>query len=142
MNINKITLTGRLTKDPELKMSQSNVPVLNFTVAVNRKRTSNDKVQIADFIDCVCFNKTAEFVSKYFKKGSLIIVFGTLHIDIYEDKKNGTKQRYPKVIVDEVMFGESKKEKTSMTVNANDDFEIVEKSLGFDFIESEEDLPF
>lgn len=111
MNINKITLMGRLTADPELKMSQSNVPVLRFTVAVNRKATKNDQGErpTADFIDCVCFYKTAEFVSKYFRKGSVIIVFGSLQIDTWKDK-NGNNQRSPRVMVDEVMFGESRKD--------------------------------
>lgn len=110
MNINKIILMGRLTADPELQMSASNVPVLRFTVAVNRRVTNaqkDDGRPTADFIDCVAFYKTAEFVSKYFKKGSVIIVFGSLQINTWKDKE-GRNQRSPRVVVDEVMFGESK----------------------------------
>lgn len=110
MNINKIMLMGRLTADPELQMSASNVPVLRFTVAVNRRVTNNQKDDgrpTADFIDCVAFYKTAEFVSKYFRKGSVIIVFGSLQINTWKDK-DGKNQRSPRVVVDEVMFGESK----------------------------------
>lgn len=101
---------GRLTADPELQMSASNVPVLRFTVAVNRRVTNaqkDDGRPTADFIDCVAFYKTAEFVSKYFKKGSVIIVFGSLQINTWKDKE-GRNQRSPRVVVDEVMFGESK----------------------------------
>lgn len=114
MNINKVILMGRLTADPELKMSQSNVPVLRFTVAVNRKQTGNsqDGKATADFIDCVSFYKSAEFISKYFKKGSSIIVFGSLQIDIWKDK-NGNNQRSARVVVDEVQFGESKRDNAS-----------------------------
>lgn len=116
MNINKVILMGRLTADPELKMSQNNVPVLRFTVAVNRKQaTRNDQDSgrtSADFIDCVCFYKTAEFISKYFRKGSLIIVFGSLQIDVWKDK-NGANQRSARVMVDEVQFGESRRDSSS-----------------------------
>lgn len=115
MNINKVILMGRLTADPELKMSQNNVPVLRFTVAVNRKqvnRNDQDGRASADFIDCVCFYKTAEFISKYFKKGSLIIVFGSLQIDVWKDK-NGMSQRSARVMVDEVQFGESRRDSSN-----------------------------
>ena len=88
MNINKIILMGRLTADPEMQMSRNNVPVLRFTVAVNRpNRSKNDSGDrpTADFIDCVCFNKTAEHVQRYFRKGSVIIVFVSLQIDVWKD---------------------------------------------------------
>ena len=113
MNINKIILMGRLTADPEMQMSRNNVPVLRFTVAVNRpnrsRNESNDR-PTADFIDCVCFNKTAEHVQRYFRKGSVIIVFGSLQIDVWRDEATGQNRRSAKVIVNEVSFGESKKD--------------------------------
>ena len=113
MNINKIILMGRLTADPEMQMSRNNVPVLRFTVAVNRpNRSKNDSGDppTADFIDCVCFNKTAEHVQRYFRKGSVIIVFGSLQIDVWKDEATGQNRRSAKVIVNEVSFGESKKD--------------------------------
>lgn len=120
MNINKIFLMGRLTADPELKMSPNNVPVLRFTVAVNRKNIKQgdaaDGKPTADFIDCTAFYKTAEFVSKFFKKGSVIIVFGSLQIENWKDK-NGNNQRSARVIVDEVQFGESKRSDSSYSKN-------------------------
>ncbi len=107
MNINKIILMGRLTADPELRMSQSNVPNIRFTIAVNRRFTRQGENPQADFFNCVAFRSQAEFVSKYFKKGSLIIVFGSVQIDTWTDR-NGVEHRTPNIMVDEVQFGESK----------------------------------
>ena len=160
MNINKITLMGRLTADPELKMSPNNVPVLRFTVAVNRKATKQNMDEngrpIADFIDCVCFFKTAEFVSKYFKKGSVIIVFGSLQIDNWKDR-NGNFQRSARVMVDEVMFGESRKDAAAYSAsrpaqeqqlpdNENKEADVYSNIPDSDFFSDikdiEDDLPF
>ena len=159
MNINKITLMGRLTTDPELKMSQNNVPVLRFTVAVNRKATKQNMDEngrpVADFIDCVCFYKTAEFVSKYFKKGSVIIVFGSLQIENWKDR-NGNNQRSARVMVDEVMFGESRKDAAAYTPsraqqdslpdNGNKEADVYSNIPDSDFFSDikdiEDDLPF
>ena len=155
MNINKIILMGRLTADPELQMSASNVPVLRFTVAVNRRVTNaqrDDGRPTADFIDCVAFYKTAECVSKYFKKGSVIIVFGSLQINTWKDKE-GKNQRSPRVVVDEVMFGESKNASSSSAAAKapaaaapEKDQEaysnIPENDFFADIRDIEEDLPF
>ena len=107
MNINKFILMGRLTADPELRMSQSNVPNIRFTIAVNRRFTRQGETPAADFFNCVAFRSQAEFVSKYFKKGSVIIVFGSVQIDTWTDR-NGVEHRTPNIMVDEVQFGESK----------------------------------
>lgn len=107
MNINKVILMGRLTADPELRMSQSNVPNIRFTVAVNRRFTRQGENPQADFFNCTAFRSQAEFVSKYFKKGSAIIIFGSIQIDNWTDK-NGVEHRTPNIMVDEVQFGESK----------------------------------
>lgn len=143
---------GRLTADPELKMSTNNVPVLRFTVAVNRKQVkqsdSSDGRPTADFIDCVCFYKTAEFVSKYFKKGSVIIVFGSLQIENWKDK-NGNNQRSAKVVVDEVMFGESRRDSSrnsSTALPADKEADTYSNIPDSDFFadikDIEEELPF
>ena len=131
MNINKVILMGRITADPELRMSTSNVPVMGFTIAVNKPK-KKDGTQEANFIDCVAFNKTAEFINKYFKKGSLIIVFGQINTGTYE--KDGKKFKSTKIIVDEVQFGESKKETASPDIPAADFFS--------DIRDMDEDLPF
>jgi single-strand DNA-binding protein len=111
MNINKVLLMGRLTADPELKMSASGVPNVRFSVAVNRRfaRQGEDR-PTADFIRCTAFRQTAEFVSKYFRKGSVIIVFGSLQNDNYKDK-DGNDRQSTTVIVDEVQFGETKQDR-------------------------------
>jgi len=103
MNINKVILMGRLTVDPELKVSPSNVPVLRFTIAVSRRMKRDE----TDFIDCVAFRQTAEFVSKFFRKGSAIIAFGSLQIENWTDKE-GKKNKTARVVVDEVQFGEKR----------------------------------
>jgi len=99
---------GRLTADPELRVSPNNVPVIRFTIAINR-RVRRDET---DFIDCVAFRQTAEFVSKFFKKGSPIIAFGALQIDTWKDK-DGKNQRSARVVVDEVQFGERRGDSSS-----------------------------
>lgn len=106
MNINKVILMGRLTADPELKQTASGTSVVQFSVAVNRKYSKEGQTNV-DFIDCTAFNKTAEFLSKYFRKGSSVIVFGNIQIDSYKDK-DGNNRRATRIIVDELQFGESK----------------------------------
>lgn len=113
MNINKVILMGRLTADPELKTSPNNVSVVRFTVAVNRRYANKDSGERqADFIDCTAFRQNADFLHKYFRKGSSIIVFGSIQVDSWKDK-DGHNQRSTKVIVDELQFGESKNRDTS-----------------------------
>lgn len=108
MNINKVILMGRLTADPELKTSSNNVSIVQFTVAVNRRYVSKDSNERqVDFIDCTAFNRNAEFLSKYFRKGSSIIVFGNIQVDSWKDKE-GHNRRSTRIIVDELQFGESK----------------------------------
>lgn len=118
MNINKIILMGRLTADPELRMSQSNIPNIRFSIAVNRRFTRQGEPQ-ADFFSCVAFRSQAEFVSKYFKKGSPIIVFGSVQIDTWTDK-NGMEHKTPNIMVDEVQFGESKSSSSRNFDNADE----------------------
>lgn len=107
--LNHIVIMGRLTRDPELRYTQSQTPVASFTVAVDRDFGSRDGGERqTDFIDCVAWRQTAEFVSKYFSKGSMAIVTGRLQIRDWEDK-NGGKRRSAEVMADSVYFGESKK---------------------------------
>ena len=116
MNINKVILMGRLTADPELKTSANNVSIVQFTVAVNRRYVSKDSNERqVDFIDCTAFNRNAEFLSKYFRKGSSIIVFGNIQVDVWKDKE-GHNRRTTRVIVDELQFGESKNRDSAASV--------------------------
>ena len=108
--LNHITIMGRLTRDPELRRTGSGIAVASFTVAVDRDfadKQSGEKE--TDFIDCVAWRQTGEFVSKYFTKGRMIVVDGRLQIRSYTDKE-GNKRRTAEVVADHVYFGDSKKD--------------------------------
>ncbi|MDR1117578.1 MAG: single-stranded DNA-binding protein [Oscillospiraceae bacterium] len=107
--LNKVILMGRLTRDPELRYTQSNIPVVSFSLAVDRNyRSKTDNQSQADFINCVAWRQTAEFVSKWFAKGRMMVVVGTLQSRRYQDK-NGENRTAMEVIADEVFFGDSKR---------------------------------
>ena len=111
--LNHITIMGRLTRDPELRYTQSQTPVASFTLAVDRDfggRDSGEKQ--TDFIDCVAWRSTAEFVSKYFAKGSMAVVSGRLQIRDWTDREGG-KRRSAEVVVDNIYFGESRRRDSS-----------------------------
>jgi len=108
--LNHITIMGRLTRDPELRRTGSGVAVASFTVAVDRDFSGKDGGEKeTDFIDCVAWRQTGEFVSKYFTKGRMIIVSGRLQIRPWTDKE-GNKRRSAEVVADNCYFGDSKKE--------------------------------
>lgn len=104
--MNKVILIGRLTKDPELRFTTSNTAVCQFSIAVDRKYKSEGQ-PTADFINIVAWRSTAEFVSKYFNKGSRIAIVGQIQTRNYDDK-DGKKVYVTEVIADEVEFCESK----------------------------------
>ena len=107
--LNHITIMGRLTRDPELRRTGSGVAVASFTVAVDRDFSGRDGGEKeTDFIDCVAWRQTGEFVQKYFAKGSMIVVSGRLQIRSWTDK-DGNKRRTAEVVADNVYFGESKR---------------------------------
>ena len=144
MNINKVFLMGRLTADPELRVSANgNVPVIRFTIAVSRRMKRDE----TDFIDCVAFRQTAEFISKFFRQGSAIIAFGSIQVDNWKDKE-GKNQRSTKVIVEEVQFGERRSDSPSAGSVPAERKEPVaftnNQSEGFGDIAdvSDDDLPF
>lgn len=105
--LNHIVIMGRLTKDPELRSTGNNTPVASFTVACDRDFGEKKET---DFINCVAWRHTGEFVSKYFTKGSMAVVSGRLQIRSYTDR-DGNKRTAPEVIVDNIYFGESKRGK-------------------------------
>ena len=132
--MNNVILLGRLTKDPELRRTQSDVSVAAFTVAVNRPY-QKDKERQADFIDCVAWRGTADFVARYFAKGDPIVVEGRLQARSYEDKQ-GNKRKAYEVVCDNVEFTGSKAKQSYTTQDqpySADDFEEVD---------SDGDLPF
>ena len=107
--LNHITIMGRLTRDPELRRTGSGIAVASFTVAVDRDFGGRDGGEReTDFIDCVAWRQTGEFVSKYFTKGSMMVVSGRLQIRNWNDK-DGNKRRSAEVVADNVYFGESKR---------------------------------
>ena len=107
--LNHITIMGRLTRDPELRYTQSQTPVASFTLAVDRDFGSRDGGEMqTDFIDCVAWRQTAEFVSKYFTKGSMAVVSGRLQIRDWTDRDGG-KRRSAEVVVDNMYFGENRR---------------------------------
>ncbi len=105
--LNHIVLMGRLTRDPELRYTKSQTPVASFSLAVDRDFGRGEEKQ-TDFIDCVAWRQTGEFVSKYFQKGSMAVVSGRLQIRDWTDR-DGNKRRSAEVVVDNVYFGESKR---------------------------------
>lgn len=106
--LNKAILMGRLARDPELKYTQNNLPVIQFTVAVERSRAAQGQEKQTDFINIVAWRKTAEFVSRWFTKGMMIIVEGAIQSRSWQDK-NGNNRTSIEVVADEVQFGESKR---------------------------------
>ena len=105
--MNKAILIGNLTRDPEQRTTQSGVPVTTFTVAVNRRYKSQDGSQQTDFINCVAWRSTAEFIGRYFNKGKKIGVIGTIQTRNYDDA-NGVRKYVTEVVVDEAEFVDSK----------------------------------
>ena len=107
--LNKIFIMGRLTRDPELRRTQSGTPVTSFSLAVDRDFKSQSGEKETDFIDVVAWRSTAEFVAKYFTKGRMAVVEGRLQIRDWQDR-DGNKRRSAEVIADNVYFGDSRRD--------------------------------
>lgn len=107
--LNHIIVMGRLTRDPELRRTNSGTPVASFTVAVDRDRAPEGQEKETDFLDCVAWRGTGEFIDKYFKKGQMIVVSGRLQIRAWTDKE-GNKRKSAEIVVDDAYFGDSKKD--------------------------------
>ena len=140
--INKAILMGRLTRDPELRHTGSGTPVCSFSIAIDNGYGDN---RTTDFINCVAWNKTAEFVEKYFTKGRMIIVVGRIQTRTWEGQ-DGKKNYATEVVASEVSFGESKRnadESSAFTPSAASVPEMPE-SVEDDFVtlETNDDLPF
>ena len=108
--LNHITIMGRLTRDPELRRTGSGIAVASFTLAVDRDFGKNENGEReTDFIDCVAWRQTGEFVSKYFTKGRMAVVSGRLQIRGWTDK-DGNKRRSAEVVAENVYFGDSRRD--------------------------------
>ena len=134
--LNKVILMGRLTRDPELRYTAADVPIVTFTLAVNRG-TNKEGVQTADFVPIVAWRNTAEFVSKWFAKGQLVAVSGRLQVRSYKDR-DGNNRTATEVVADEVHFAEKKRDGDGI------EYEDTEPAQGeFEELYGEdEDLPF
>ncbi len=109
MSLNKIFIMGRLTRDPELRRTQSGTSVTSFTLAVDRDYKGQSGEKETDFIDVVAWRNTAEFVNKYFTKGRMAVVEGRLQIRDWKDR-DGNNRRSAEVVADNVYFGDSKRD--------------------------------
>jgi single-strand DNA-binding protein len=109
MALNHITLMGRIVRDVELRRTGSGVAVASFTIAVDRDFSGKDSEKKTDFIDCVAWRQTGEFISKHFTKGRMIVVDGRLEMRDWTDK-DGNKRRSAEVIVENAYFGDSKRD--------------------------------
>ena len=130
--LNHIVIMGRLTRDPELRQIGSGVSVANFSVAVDRDFSKGEEKE-TDFIDCVAWRQTGEFVSKYFTKGRMIVVSGRLQIRSWTDK-DGNKRRTAEVVADNCYFGDSKNAGAATTPSPAGDYaEIAEPDAELPF---------
>ena len=106
--LNQVTIMGRLTRDPELRRTASGIAVASFSLAVDRDYADDSGERPTDFIDCVAWRSTGEFVSKYFTKGRMAVVNGRLQIRTWKDK-DGNNRRVAEILADSVYFGDSKR---------------------------------
>ena len=129
--LNHITIMGRLVRDPELRRTGSGVAVASFTVAVDRDFGGRDGGEKeTDFIDCVAWRQTGEFVSKYFTKGRMIVVSGRLQIRSWTDK-DGNKRRTAEVVADNCYFGDSKRDGEGSAFGGNNFANAYSAPAGF-----------
>ena len=131
--LNRIIVMGRMTRDPELRRTNSGTAAASFTVAVDRDFKSQSGEKETDFIDVVAWRNTAEFVSKYFSKGRMAVVEGRLQLRDWTDK-DGNKRRSAEIVADSVYFGDSKRDGGETAQR--------EPQGGFSEIEDAGDFPF
>lgn len=144
--LNQAVLMGRLTRDPDLRRTQSGTAVASFTLAVDRDFTNQDGSRDTDFIPCVAWRNTAEFVSKYFTKGSMAVVTGRIQVREYTDK-DGTNKRITEIVADRVHFGESKRDRDEASYVASEKgtgpaYKPAGPPVRVEADEDEGDLPF
>lgn len=143
-SLNKVILIGNLTADPELKQTPNGISVVGFTIAINRRYQSKNATegqQTADFISIVAWRQTAEFVSRYFKKGKPICVCGSIQSRSYTDNQ-GNKRYVTEVLAGEVGFVESKSEPAPNSATYIPDAYTAAPSPQFEDVPDDGDLPF
>lgn len=137
--LNHVILQGRLTKDPELRKTQNGISVTTFTLAVDRDFKSNGQKE-TDFINCSAWRQTAEFLSRFFGKGRMVLLEGRIEVMSYQDK-DGNKRTAWDVVADRVYFGDSKPSKGSNSIQG-DIQDGTEAQEGFSELGDDGDLPF
>lgn len=135
LNLNKVVLAGRLTADIELKQTTSGVSVASFGIAINRRKTA-EREQETDFINCQAWRQTAEFIAKYFRKGSAICVTGSIQTRSWTDKQ-GIKRYATEVVVEDAMFVDSKHDSSAPAPYLPEAHTATEQRN-----DSDNDLPF
>ena len=139
--LNVVVLTGRLTADPELKSTTNGTSVCSFKIAVDRRYKQGEERK-ADFINIVTWRSSAEFVSKYFKKGSMIAIEGAIQTRKYQDK-DGNKRTAFEVLANNVQFADFGKKEDKPSEDANDPLpQFAEQLDGFELAHDDGDLPF
>ena len=140
--LSKAVLMGRLTRDPEMRYTQSNTPVTSFTLAIDRDRKGPNGERQTDFIDCVAWGKQAEFVKSWFAKGMMAIVVGRIQSRNWEDR-NGNKRTSVEINANEILFGESKKNKDApKSEPAVPRFDLSAGDDDFEELDDMSDCPF
>ena len=139
--MNKVILMGRLTRDPEVRYTQTNnTLVASFSLAVNRRFARQGEERQADFVNIVAWSKTGEFVSKYFKKGQQVSIIGRIQTRTWDDE-NGQKRYVTEVIAEEAYFADSKRDGEASGFESTFG-EAVTQSAEFQVTSSDDDLPF
>jgi len=139
---NKVVLIGRLTKDPELRYTNNNIPVCSFTLAVNRPFASNNQDRNADFFNCVAWRKQAENISRYVSKGSMVAIDGRLQTRDYMDEKINARRYITEVVCDSVTFLDTKSQRNDNNPSYKEKQEQEEEVDTGNFNDVEDDLPF
>lgn len=148
--LNAVCLMGRLTADPELRHTPNNVAVTSFSIAVDRSFAKSGTDKVTDFIDIVAWRNTAEFICKYFQKGQMMAIQGSIQARSYQDK-DGNKRKSVEVLADNVYFADSKKSSSSNREDAQETAARNNENLGsfetdntddFREIPADDDLPF
>lgn len=149
LNLNKVVLCGRLTADPELRQTNSGIAVVRFTLAINRRATKNadgTQSQQADFISVIAWRDRAEFISRYFRKGSALCVTGSIQTSSWQDQQ-GQKRYATEVVADDAMFVDSKAEGGAAggqydSYNAPSYSSAPTAAPKFEELKTDDDLPF
>lgn len=149
LNLNKVVLCGRLTADPELKTTGNGISVVSFSLAVNRRYKSANGQYEADFINCTAWRQTAEFISRFFRKGSSLCIVGSIQTRKWTDQQGQTRYGTD-VVAEEAMFVDSRSEggaRDGMPAGNNggygsEPYATPGAADNFDIVKNDDDLPF